>query len=131
MLTLEQMTPEQKLGRVLCFRGMHNPDNIEFALEMLEKNACGPLNVGTYATNLRPDLIKTLRKAADYPVLIVEDMELGYPKSKLPKNTRLSEGDLITVVSNEKILPDITWFKHVNTSRAKHTLVKYFQKLGY
>ena len=52
-------------------------------------------------------------------------------KSKLPKNTRLSEGDLITVVSNEKILPDITWFKHVNTSRAKHNLVKYFQKLGY
>lgn len=52
-------------------------------------------------------------------------------KTKLPKNTRLSEGDLITVVSNEKILPDITWFKHVNTSRAKHNLVKYFQKLGY
>ena len=52
-------------------------------------------------------------------------------KTRLPKNTRLSEGDLITVVSNEKILPDITWFKHVNTSRAKHNLVKYFQKLGY
>ena len=52
-------------------------------------------------------------------------------KSKLPKNTRLSEGDLITIVANEKILPDITWFKHVNTSRAKHNLVKYFQKLGY
>lgn len=52
-------------------------------------------------------------------------------KTRLPKNTRLSEGDLITIVTNEKILPDITWFKHVNTSRAKHNLVKYFQKLGY
>ena len=52
-------------------------------------------------------------------------------KTRLPKNTRLSEGDLITIVSNDKIAPDITWFKHVNTSKAKHSLVKYFQKLGY
>ncbi len=85
MLTLEQMTPEQKLGRVLCFRGLHDPDNIEFALEMLKNDACGPIQVTTYATNLRPDLIKTIREAANYPVLIVEDMEVGYPKSKLPK----------------------------------------------
>ena len=85
MLTLKQMTPERKLGRVLCFRGLHDPDNIEFALEMLKKNACGPIQVGTYATKLRPDLIRTLREAAPYPVVVVEDMELGYPKSKLPK----------------------------------------------
>ena len=52
-------------------------------------------------------------------------------KTKLPLNTRLSEGDLVTIVTNDKVSPDITWFKHVNTSRAKHTLVKYFQKLGY
>lgn len=52
-------------------------------------------------------------------------------KTKLPKNTRLSEGDLITIVSSDKVSPDITWFKHANTSRAKHSLVKYFQKLGY
>ena len=52
-------------------------------------------------------------------------------KTKLPLSTRLSEGDLVTIVTNDKVSPDITWFKHVNTSRAKHTLVKYFQKLGY
>ena len=52
-------------------------------------------------------------------------------KTKLPLNTRLSEGDLVTIVTSDKVSPDITWFKHVNTSRAKHTLVKYFQKLGY
>ena len=52
-------------------------------------------------------------------------------KTKLPLSTRLSEGDLVTIVTSDKVTPDITWFKHVNTSRAKHTLVKYFQKLGY
>ena len=52
-------------------------------------------------------------------------------KTKLPLSTRLSEGDLVTIVTSDKVSPDITWFKHVNTSRAKHTLVKYFQKLGY
>ncbi len=51
-------------------------------------------------------------------------------KTKLPKNTRLSEGDLITVVSSEKILPDITWFKHANTSRAKHTSLSISKSWG-
>lgn len=85
MLTLEQMTPEQKLGRVICMRGLHKQDNVEFALELLKNNACGPFQVSTYAANKWPDLIKTIREVAPYPVVIVEDMELGYPKSKLPK----------------------------------------------
>ena len=33
MLTLEQMTPEQKLGRVLCCRRMAEQDDIDFTLE--------------------------------------------------------------------------------------------------
>ena len=41
MLTLEQMTPEQKLGRVLCFRSFIEEDDIEFALELVKNQACG------------------------------------------------------------------------------------------
>lgn len=52
-------------------------------------------------------------------------------KTHLPKYTRLNEGDLITIVSNEEIRPDITWFKYSRTSKAVHSLVKYFQKQGY
>lgn len=85
MLTLEQMTPEQKIGRVLCMRGMQFQDNVDFTMELLRNEACGPIQVTTVALEQTPDLIQRIRETATYPVLIVEDMELGYPKSKLPK----------------------------------------------
>ena len=85
MLTLEQMTPEQKLGRVLCMRRLNDPDNVEFTLELLKNNACGPVQVRMAALNEKPDLIKKIREVAPYPVVVVEDMEVGYPKSNLPK----------------------------------------------
>ena len=53
------------------------------------------------------------------------------PAARLPRSTRLSEGDRITIVTDELVKPDITWFNDANTSLAKHHLVRYFQKLGY
>ena len=47
-------------------------------------------------------------------------------KTRLPAYTRLNDGDTITIVSNEKIVPGITWFKYVKTSKATHFLVHYF-----
>ena len=49
-------------------------------------------------------------------------------KTQLPCHTRLNEGDTITIVTDEDAWPEIAWFKYVNTVRAKHELVKYFQK---
>lgn len=83
MLTLEQMTPEQKIGRVLCFRRTHLKEDLEFTLEMIKKGACGCVQVD--CNEKTRDLIATLRAAADYPLLIVNDMERGYPLSPLPK----------------------------------------------
>ena len=40
MLTLEQMPPEQKLGRVLCLRNFTTEDDIEFALELAKGGVC-------------------------------------------------------------------------------------------
>ena len=65
--------------------------------------------------------------------------ELGYhfeyamideSRTHLPKSTRLNEGDTITIVANENIHPDISWFNSVKTSRAVHHLVKYFSDTG-
>ena len=82
MLTLEQMTPEQKIGRVLCFRRVHVAEDLEFTLEMIRNEAVGCIQVAH--TPEAPALIKKLRAAASYPVLIVNDMETGYPESSLP-----------------------------------------------
>ena len=84
MLTLEQMTPEQKLGRVLCCRRFFTKDDVDFTLELVKNNACGAIQM-TFDEARRPGLVKLFRDAADYPVIMVNDMELGYPTSKLPK----------------------------------------------
>ena len=84
MLTLEQMTPEQKLGRVLCARRLGNQDDIDFILEMVKNEALGALQM-TFDETKRPELVKCFREAANYPLIMVADMEQGYPKSELPK----------------------------------------------
>ena len=83
MLTLEQMTPEQKLGRVLCFRNFNEEDDIEFALELVKNQACGCLQIPFNSKT--KELIAKYREAADYPLLIINDMEKGLPLSTLPK----------------------------------------------
>ena len=83
MLTLEQMTPEQKLGRVLCFRNFTSEDDIEFALELVKNQACGCVQIPFNSKT--KELIAKYREAADYPLLIINDMEKGLPLSKLPK----------------------------------------------
>ena len=49
--------------------------------------------------------------------------------ARLHRGTRLNDGDRITIASDELIKPEIAWFNDVNTSLAKHYLVKYFQRL--
>ncbi len=83
MLTLEQMTPEQKIGRVLCARRFADQEDIDFTLELVKNQACGCLQIpckGRYR-----ELIKMFREAADYPLLIINDMGSGFPPSALPK----------------------------------------------
>lgn len=51
-------------------------------------------------------------------------------KTKLDKHTKLNDGDMITVIANESIKPDISWFKHAKTNRAIECLIHYFSKNG-
>ena len=83
MLTLEQLTPEQKIGRVLCARRAHVPAELEFTLELIRNEACGCVQVPV--TEKAAELVKTLRAAANYPLLIVNDMERGFPPANLPQ----------------------------------------------
>ena len=82
MLTIEQMTPEQKIGRVMCARRFRNQEDIDFTLELVKNQACGaimlPFNEKTR------ELAKMYREAAEYPVIIVNDMETKFPLSKSP-----------------------------------------------
>ena len=83
MLTLEQMTPEQKLGRVLCLRNFTTEDDIEFALEMAKSGALGAVQVPFNGHSYDPEFVKKFRNAADYPLILINDMELGFPPSAI------------------------------------------------
>ena len=48
-------------------------------------------------------------------------------KTQLPAYTRLNEGDRITIVANEQVTPNITWFNYIKTRKAVHHLVSFFQ----
>lgn len=82
MKTLEQMTPEEKLGRVLCARRFETQEDIDFTLDLVKRGACGALQI-RFNDKTR-EMIKTFRDAADYPIIVVNDMECGFPLSSLP-----------------------------------------------
>ena len=88
MLSIEQMTPEQKLGRVLCIRHFKTQEDIDFALELVKKQACGALQI-PFGKRTK-ELIKLFRDAADYPVIIVNDMESKFPLSALPPTNMMT-----------------------------------------
>ena len=80
LLRLEDMTVEQKIGFVLCARRFEE-DDIDFTLELIKNKALGCVQ----APAEKPELVKKLLDAADYPILVINDTERGFPTSDLPK----------------------------------------------
>ncbi|MBR5868890.1 MAG: hypothetical protein IKZ21_05540 [Clostridia bacterium] len=80
LLKLEELTAEQKIGMVLCARRFR-ADDMEFVLELVRKKALGAIQ----APFQTPEVARKVKEAADYPILIVNDTEMGYPTSNLPK----------------------------------------------
>lgn len=80
-LVLEELSIEQKIGQLLTVRGFLDDNDRSFVYEMLEKKAVGAVQV-RYTPNCH-QLISEIKSHADYPVLIVSDMECGFPGSKL------------------------------------------------
>ena len=44
------------------------------------------------------------------------------------RNVRLNEGDIVTIVTDPDILPDISWFESAVTGMATKYLVDHFSK---
>ena len=98
MLTVGQMTPEQKIGRVMCARRFKKQEDIDFTLELVKNQACGALMLPFNART--KELARLYRTAAEYPVIIVNDMETKFPLSaqrsvKHPRDKALSPPMLI------------------------------------
>lgn len=81
-LKLEDLSVEQKLGMVMCARSFSYTDetDVEFILNMIRNHGLGCVQV----PYKKPELVKKILEAADYPIIMVLDMEMGYPASELP-----------------------------------------------
>ena len=80
-LNLKDMTLEQKLGFVMCARVVYGMPDPDFVLEMVRKRAVGCIQIPTQDR----EFVEKVRACADYPILIINDAEQGFPASKLPK----------------------------------------------
>lgn len=92
-LKLEELTLEQKIGMTIIARGVRDKEDKEFIFEMIKKRALGGIQVNVTPEGM--ELVKEIKKLADYPILICADMESGFPMSELriPNQIAISSTD--------------------------------------
>jgi len=88
-LNRQELSPEQKIGLLLCANLNHGENDLEYALTMIREHRLGSVWVPFHLAN-RDDIIRRVREAADYPVLIMCDAENGYPGYEIPSAISLS-----------------------------------------
>lgn len=81
-LKLEELSTEQKIGMLLCARSFNYSDenDVEYTVELIRNHSLGCVQVPFR----KPDVVKKILETADYPIIMVLDMEMGFPTSKLP-----------------------------------------------
>ena len=82
-LSLAELSDKQKVGMLLCARSLQKPENLEYALKLIRKRSLGCVQVPI--SDKTPEIIAAIKDAADYPILIINDMEQGYPAANLPQ----------------------------------------------
>lgn len=79
-LKIEDLSVEQKIGMLLCTRSFNTKEDIDFTIELIRNHALGCVQVPVFSK----EIMQKVKEAADYPLLIITDMEMGFPTSKLP-----------------------------------------------
>ena len=80
LLKLEELSIEQKIGMVLCARRFEE-DDVDFIIQLIKNHALGCVQLPAE----KKEIVKKVLEAADYPILVVNDAEKGFPVSDLPK----------------------------------------------
>ncbi len=105
-LHLQELTPEQKIGQMLFCRGAMDQRDFDFLIELVKNRSIGGIHASSrFVRKGIPDLesedmmIQKILDAADYPVLIGEDVETGFSGVKfmealdLPHQLALGSAD--------------------------------------
>ena len=85
-LRLSELSVEQKIGQMILARNPIDEESFEFTLELVKNRALGGIHPihkrsgpGYYIKD-ELELVRAVKEAADYPILICEDMENGYQR---------------------------------------------------
>lgn len=95
LLKIEDMTLRQKLGMVFCARNLDG-ENLDYIIGMIKRRELGCVQLQAH----RPDITEKILAAADYPILVFNDAEMGFPTSELPKIPLMS----LSACNNEEYL---------------------------
>lgn len=91
-LKLEEMTLEQKIGQLICVRWFREEEDMKDIFKALARGEVGAMQIRWQDESTTRNLIRDIRNAAGYPVLICADMESGFPGSKLKMPYQMAIG---------------------------------------
>ena len=93
-LKLEELTPEQKVGMVMCGRIGNNGDdkvdeeNLQYALDLIKNHSLGAIWVGPTFKKF-DEAMRRIKEAADYPILIFTDAESGLGENLIGRHNAI------------------------------------------
>ncbi len=88
-LRIEDLSTEQKIGMLLCARNFdsdNTEENLDFTLKLIKEHALGSVQVPIGNKVVMDKILE----AADYPIIIVNDMEKGFPSPEIPQAPAIS-----------------------------------------
>lgn len=97
-LDINSLSIDQKIGQMLLMRNPINQEDFDFVIDLVKNHSLGGIHISHkyvkdnyYVKNERVILDKILA-TADYPILICEDMEYGYPKGDVSMPYQMAIG---------------------------------------
>ncbi len=97
-LDIDRLSIEQKIGQMLLMRNPIDKEDFDFVIDMIKNKCLGGIHIshkyikdGYYVRSEKEILDKVL-ETADYPILICEDMEYGFPKSNVSMPYQMALG---------------------------------------
>ncbi len=97
-LDIYQLSTEQKIGQMLLMRNPIDQEDFEFVVELVRQRALGGIHIShkylkdDYYVASERVILDRILAVADYPILVCEDMEYGYPKGEVSMPYQMAIG---------------------------------------
>ncbi len=97
-IDISSLSIEQKIGQMLVMRNPIHQEDFDYVRSMIKDHALGAIHVSYkyvhdgYYVDSEKVILDMVQNTADYPILICEDMEYGYPFSEVAMPYQIAIG---------------------------------------